>query len=154
MKQVCLLPFQGVLDKFPFPSSVIHQLRGLGDPNSIIQRVSKASFVIRTKEGLFNLPSTFALMVKAKSTAVALTSKVLLLFQQCIHHCDTQNAVFTLLWALLSVPSMQSEFSLYLLQRDTGIYIHVYIILLQQQHYFSQRSQQLHQAQIILQKMV
>ena len=36
----------GVLDKFPFPSPVIHQLRGLGDPNSIIQRVSKTSFVI------------------------------------------------------------------------------------------------------------
>lgn len=115
-----------VLETFPFPPDVKFELKELGMPNSIIQRVSQTSFVIRIKEKTIQHPLKLLHIridgqgkihcqcseYKSTSTLSAVHTS-LRLSKRCIHF-------YCCLWAMLSNPSLQSEFSLQLCHATTG----------------------------------
>lgn len=113
-----------ILSSFPFPTSVQQTLQEMVSSSentepAIIQRVSEKSFVIRTPEKSFQTPLKLlhirfdsqnkfhcqcSQFKKTQQLSSAPTAPKL--SKRCIH-------LYICMWAFLSCPSLQQEFSMY-----------------------------------------
>lgn len=118
-----------MLESMHFPPDIRHQLKELGSPSTILQRVSRHSLVMRAGKRSFLHPLQLLHIridvqgkihcqcsdYRSTSTLSAMNTSVRL-SKRCIH-------VYGGLWALLSSPEMQLDFPLQFQQELSGMYV-------------------------------